>query len=187
MITLDHLLGLLKVTPTPFGDLLPDPDNIMQDQCSKKNVPHHVCFKAGDLRVNQHPPMQLLHTLWVRRHNQHAKGLIHSKGSLALNDDIVYEEARRLTIAEMQHITYNEYLPALLGPQLMDYYNLNVNKGLYCHYDATINPTTWNEFVTAAARYGHSQVRNMYPGNMNISLADNFFNPEQMRKGMVRK
>lgn len=129
--------------------------------------------------------MQLLHTLWVRRHNQHARGLVSAKPSLASRDELVFQEARRITIAEFQHITYSEYLTSLLGPELIEYYDLDVNKGLFCGYDPTVNPTTWNEFVTAAGRFGHSQISSMFPLNLNISLKDNFFNPEAMRRGMV--
>ena len=28
------------------------------------------CFKSGDVRVNEHPSLVAMHTLWVRQHNR---------------------------------------------------------------------------------------------------------------------
>ncbi len=49
--------------------------------------------------------------------------------------------------AEMQAITYREFLPVLLGPNALPPYR---------GYKATVNPTISNEFATAAYRLGHS-------------------------------
>lgn len=54
-----------------------------------------------------------MHTLWVREHNRIANGL--SARFPGLTDEVYYQHARRLVIAELQHITYTEYLPVLIG------------------------------------------------------------------------
>ena len=54
-----------------------------------------------------------MHTLWHREHNRVAKAL--AAVNPTWNDTILFEEARRIVIAEMQHITYNEFIPALLS------------------------------------------------------------------------
>ncbi len=58
-----------------------------------------------------------MHTVWMREHNKIA-------GTLAdlnkhWNDTRVYEESRRIVIAQLQHITYNEFVPLLLGERIM--------------------------------------------------------------------
>lgn len=55
----------------------------------------------------------MMHTVWMREHNRISDYFI--KLNKNWDDDRLYEEARRITIAQLQHITYNEFLPLLLG------------------------------------------------------------------------
>jgi peroxidase len=54
-----------------------------------------------------------MHTLWHREHNRVAKGL--AAVNPTWNDTILFEEARRIVIAELQHITFKEFIPSLLS------------------------------------------------------------------------
>lgn len=54
-----------------------------------------------------------MHTLWAREHNRVAEEL--SELNPHWDDETVFQEARRIVIAEMQHITYSQWLPNLLG------------------------------------------------------------------------
>jgi peroxidase len=44
---------------------------------------------------------------------------------------ILFEESRRIVGAQFQHIVYHEYLPKLIGAQLMDRYELVPNQSGY--------------------------------------------------------
>lgn len=40
----------------------------------------------------------------------------------------VFQEAKRVVVAEIQHITFNEFLPILLGKEIMDKHDLTTRK-----------------------------------------------------------
>ena len=67
----------------------------------------------GDTRVNEQPDLAVVHTLLHREHNRLA--LILSKMNPHWSDETIYQETRRIVVAKMQHITYNEWIPIILG------------------------------------------------------------------------
>lgn len=127
--------GRMKMTPEGFlprnADLL---DNLTPD-----------FFVAGDIRVNEQVGLMSMHTLWVREHNYWANRLQRSHPTWT--DEMVYRLARLVVTAEIQHITYDEFLPALLGPFAL---------APYAGYDASIDARIMNEFSSAAFRIGHT-------------------------------
>jgi len=108
-------------------------------------------FLAGDVRANENVTLTAMHTLWMREHNRIAKLLM--QNSARKNDNLsgtdIFEQARILVIAQIQKITYEEYLPALIGDNTLAQYQ---------GYDSSIKANIYNEFSSAAYRLGHSEI-----------------------------
>ena len=61
-----------------------------------------------------------------------------------------------------QHITYNEWLPIVLGTDYMDQLDiLPLTHGHSNSYRDTVNPTIINSFAAAAFRFGHTLIQGM--------------------------
>ena len=69
---------------------------------------------------------------------------------LFFQDEILYQETRRLVGAEMQNIVYGEYLPTILGVDFMKSYDLIVAEET--KYDPNVDSSIFNAFATAAFR-----------------------------------
>ncbi len=163
--------GLLK---TSAGDLLPFNEAGLLNAGGDSDT----LFLAGDIRVNENIALTAMHTIWVREHNFWA-GQISSEDP-SLSDEDVYQQAKAIVTAELQAITYNEFLPALLGADALSEYR---------GYDETVNPGINNEFSTAAYRFGHSMLSSELlrlndDGSVaeegNISLQNAFFSPDEI-------
>ena len=58
-----------------------------------------------------------MHTVWVREHNRIANYL-HILNP-TWRDERLFQEARKIVIAELQHITYNEWVPVFFNEKLV--------------------------------------------------------------------
>jgi peroxidase len=85
--------------------------------------------------------------VWLREHNRIA-GLILEKRP-SWSDEQIYQETRRIVIAQMQNIVYGEYLTVLLGTPAMSRYDLTLDNQ-FSFYDASVDATIFNAFATAA-------------------------------------
>lgn len=78
--------------------------------------------------MNEQLVLTCMHTLMAREHNRIAKTLIQINPHW--DDETLYQEARRIVIALIQHITYNEFLPILLGKDVMEKFGLLLEKNV---------------------------------------------------------
>src|SRR5262249_6919542 len=96
-----------------------------------------------------------------------------------MGDGDIYQRARAIVGAEIQVITYNQWIPTLLGPNALP---------AYAGYLAFVNPGIANEFSTALFRLGHSMLgdevefkdNNGVPVTDAIPLHDAFSNPAKV-------
>ena len=134
---------------------------------------------AGDIRANENIELTSMHTLFVREHNYWADRIATENPDLS--DEEIFQQARMIVIAEIQSITYNEFLPSLLGRDALSEYG---------GYDSTVNPTIATECSTAAYRFGHSTINEdvEFFGNDGravrdeVELREAFFNPALLQE-----
>ncbi|KAG8176701.1 hypothetical protein JTE90_003837 [Oedothorax gibbosus] len=180
--------GRMRVERSSVGDLLPSSPDPVNDQCSFVNT-SDICFLAGDSRANQHTTLASLHTIFTREHNRLADGL--RRVNPAWDDERIFQEARRILGAEMQVITYKEYLPITLGRERTGYFDLWLKDRERTQYDPTTDPTLFNEFSGAAFRFGHSLIGSVVTDSPRTSsneprtLRDEFFQPWSLRAGIL--
>ncbi|MBI2826362.1 MAG: peroxidase [Planctomycetia bacterium] len=176
--------GRLKTGP---GDMLPYnsaeylPDGPL-DMQNAGPVPNGEMYAAGDVRANENIELTSLHVLFLREHNYWADRIAAARPKL--DDEQVFQKARAIVIAEIQSITYNQWLPAVLGRGAVD---------RYTGYDATVNPGIANEFSTAGFRLGHSLLGDdvEFLDNLGreiaaeLPLSEAFFNPAALAENGI--
>lgn len=153
--------GFLRGQFSPDRRLfLPNVAGSPSASCNNVRSEQEACYLAGDRRVNQNIEIAVSQVMFVRLHNWLVFNL--ARSNPVWNDEILYQEARRIVIAILQHITYNEYVPILLGRNFAKLKNLLPLRDGYSNgYDINVNPSTISEFAGAAFRSLHSTIQNM--------------------------
>ena len=136
------------------------------------------CFQG-----NEQPGLTALHTLWLREHNRITEQLNIINPNWG--DEKLYQETRKIIIALNQHITYNEFLPRVLGENFMGLYNLQLESEYFFGYDSQCQGDILNEFATAAFRFGHTLITDDF--KLSGSLASMIINEVVNRKIKLRR
>jgi hypothetical protein len=112
----------------------------------------------GDPRNDVHIFVSQLHVAMLRLHNCVVD---HLRGAGAVPESAIFEEARRTLSWLYQWVIINDYLPRLVGPELV----AEIDSEGPRHYRPGPAPRIPLEFADAAFRYGHSQVREEFELN----------------------
>uniref|UniRef100_V5I8I5 Peroxidase n=1 Tax=Anoplophora glabripennis TaxID=217634 RepID=V5I8I5_ANOGL len=158
---------------------LPMSQNPMED--CQVNSSKSFCYKSGDSRVNFQPQLTAMHTIWFREHNRVAEELANINSHW--EDDILFQETRRIVVAEMQHITYNEWIKKILSSKYRSIIEA------FSIFDENIDPSVSNSFATATMR----SLKSLYDGNIklfnenreansSLSLQKYFNNPNKIQQ-----
>jgi hypothetical protein len=114
---------------------------------------------AGDVRANENIALTAVHTLFAREHNRIVDAL-----PADLSEEVKFQIARAVVIAEQQYITYTEFLPAL-----------GIELDSYDGHDPEVNPSLSNEFAAAAYR-AHSMIH----GEFEIEADSTTYTAEEL-------
>ena len=139
-------------------------------------------FVAGDDRVETQASLTSVQNLFFNEHNRIAEALAKVwqekvKDAKEL-DELVYQETRRLVTAQLQHVTFTEWLPSILGSDLTRSLGISHEQ---CEYKDKVESGIINSFAAAAFRFGHSLVQSVFRSErLTDSLTDiKHFLPEE--------
>jgi hypothetical protein len=162
--------GLLPLNNSSFFPDGPLP-NVNRSQTDPATL-----FATGDVRANENIGLTALHTVFVKEHNRLAAEIASDDPSLS--GEAIYQRARKQVTAQLQHITYSEYLPLLLGEGTI---------ASYQGYDPTVDSSISHLFAAAAFRLGHTQGFDEFllveGGNTTaLSLGESTFAPDVLQQ-----
>ncbi|XP_063594361.1 peroxidase-like [Penaeus indicus] len=196
--------GLLIAQISKEGEELLPADTDLANECNQEEQASidQFCFRAGDMRVNEQVLLTLFHTVWVRHHNHLASRLKSINPSW--DDEKLFQETRRIVVAQLQHVTYNEYLPPIFGNEIIEDFKLKPlkNKQRKVFYRPDTSAAISAEFATAALRFGHSMIADNIERvdklgiTSSAELSSVFMNPfvvymknaiPQLTRGVVRQ
>nr|XP_046919781.1 LOW QUALITY PROTEIN: peroxidasin-like [Dermatophagoides farinae] len=144
--------SLLNSTIIANRTYLPYNNNqlLLSMDCQPEPESYQECFLAGDHRANEQLGLLVFHNLWLRNHNLLARKLQILRPDWS--NEKIFNEARKIVAAQLQIITYRDWLPLIVGSKGMRML------GVYNGYNETVNPSISNVFATAAMRFGHTLV-----------------------------
>ena len=142
-----------------------------------RDVPrnHEGIALVGDQRNDTHLYMNQMQVGFIKTHNL----IVDRLREDGVEEAEVFEDARRATTWHYQWVILREFLPQLIGPELVD----ELLEGGSTLYSPGDDPFIPFEFADAAYRYGHSQVRDAYRVNRDFGPVPVF--PDLMGFGAV--
>lgn len=118
-------------------------------EAASEGPPATAQVVAGDVRAGENVLLTAFHTVWLRAHNRWADAIAAAVPD-GTSEEAVYQLARKAVGIAQAKITYEEWLPALLGPAAAP-----CTRG---RYNASVDARIGVFFSTAAFRVGHTLV-----------------------------
>uniref|UniRef100_A0A0B7BPF6 Uncharacterized protein n=1 Tax=Arion vulgaris TaxID=1028688 RepID=A0A0B7BPF6_9EUPU len=163
--------------------------------CVSSNTSESYCQLAGDTRVNEQPALGSIHLLFHLHHNHIVRllvaGILRKRNKLSTANDVnkfisdasddlknkLFQESRKILGGIIQKITYCDWLPIILGPELINKFKLGCS--YRSKYNPNVDPRVDNGFLTAAFRFGHTLIPNIFNfGDKKLELKDTFNIPD---------
>ncbi|GMR34905.1 hypothetical protein PMAYCL1PPCAC_05100, partial [Pristionchus mayeri] len=133
-------------TATSFLDLGPIYGNSHEELNKRRG---RDGFFLSSHRGSSSPHSDPVATLFRASHNRVSRQL--AKVNAHWSSTQLFEESRRINIAQYQHIVYNELLPLILGKETWSKFGLApLSSGHSNAYSLEENPSTLNEFAVVA-------------------------------------
>lgn len=127
--------GLLKSASKPWSKFELPPGQRAGTSCIDA-TPTARCFAGGDSRLMENVLLSGIQTQWLRSHNTFARQLADLRPDWRNNDDILYEEAKKVLSGLHQRYTFQQWLPILIGKQASQ--QLVSDNGLFTQYDPNV-------------------------------------------------
>lgn len=149
--------GKLKMLLRSDGRTLLPTSSDSNDGCNRDEMgaKGRYCFDSGDARANENLHLTSMHLIWARHHNNIVDNL--AKLNPHWDDERLYQEGRKILYAQMQHITYDEFLSVVLGKLSSEKFGIiSQPNGTKDIYNATLDPSIANHFASSAFRFAHT-------------------------------
>ena len=139
------------------------------DGSSRHDLPRNsqLVALAADPRNDENLVVSQLHLALLRFHNRVVTDVQAELGP-GFTVDEIFAEAQRIVRWHYQWMIVHEFLPATVGPGVVD----DILENGLQHYVWHNDPYIPVEFSVAAYRFGHSQVRPSYRANFGTSATD---------------
>lgn len=143
---------------------------------------------AGDIRAGENVALTAMHALFAREHNRLVDEIAAQRGwtdPTADQSEALYDAARAQVEAIMQAVTFNDWLPKLVGEGAI---------AAYSGYESDVDPSIAAEFSTAVFRVGHTLLSSTLAridetgaeiGAQPLALRDAFFNNAPLEQNGV--
>jgi peroxidase len=153
-----HKDGLLKSTRRSWSKFELPPGQRDGKSCVDATETQR-CFAAGDSRLMENTLLAGIQAQWLRLHNIFVRELASIRPDWQNNDDLLYEEAKKILSALHQQYTYDIWLPILIGTKAAQQYV--EDNTLLTQYNPNLPGVVLNEAATVALRL-HTFVRDLY-------------------------